>query len=71
MDAGRPVLVAVSTPTYCVSRFCGHITDMVADLGRTYADRAAFVHLELGRDREAINKAAAEWVYRNGDLHEP
>ncbi|MGH9267405.1 MAG: hypothetical protein ACRD0D_04440 [Acidimicrobiales bacterium] len=46
---------------------------MVADLGRTYADRAAFVHLELGRDREAnsINKAAAEWVYRNGDLHEP
>jgi hypothetical protein len=27
--AGRPVMVVGSTPVFCVSRFCGPITDAV------------------------------------------
>ncbi len=62
-----------STPTYCVSRFCGPVTDMVLGLSRDYKDRAEFIHVEIWRDFEKgeINKAAAEWLYRGEDLQEP
>ena len=72
--AGRAVMVVVSTPVYCVSRFCGPITDTVQQLAKTYGDRMAFVHIEVWNDFEkrALNKEAAEWIYRNGaDPKEP
>ncbi len=73
LEQRRPVLVVFSTPVYCVSRFCGPITDLVAQLASEYSDRAAFIHVEIWRDREGdeINQAAAEWLYRDGDLQEP
>lgn len=70
----RPVLAVFSTPTFCVSRFCGPVTDMVAELARTYPDRAAFVHVEIWKDFEKseFNETAAEWLTRNGaDGNEP
>ena len=30
LDAGHPALVVFSTPVYCVSQFCGPVTDLVA-----------------------------------------
>jgi len=73
IEAGRPVLAVFATPVYCVSRFCGPITDMVAGLANEYGDRAAFVHVEIWRDfqNQVVNKAAAEWVLRGDDLTEP
>ena len=73
MAARRPTVVVISTPVYCASRFCGPVTDVVADLSRSYADRASFVHIEVWRDFQGrvINKAAADWVMRDGDLTEP
>lgn len=70
---GKPVLLVVSTPVYCVSRFCGPVTDMVSELGKTYADRASFIHIEVWRDFEnkEVNRAAAEWVLRDDDILEP
>lgn len=64
LAAKRPMLVVVSTPVYCVSRFCGPITDSVEQLAVLYGDRMAFVHLEVWRDYEEVilNKAAAEWI---------
>ncbi|MGH8914903.1 MAG: TlpA family protein disulfide reductase [Acidimicrobiia bacterium] len=61
---GRPVMIVVSTPTFCVSRFCGPITDSVHDLALQYGDRMEFVHLEVWRDFEAnqLNPSAAEWI---------
>ncbi len=47
LAAGRPLMVVVSTPTYCTSRFCGPITDSVSEPATRYGDRAAFVHLEV------------------------
>jgi hypothetical protein len=70
---GEPALVVFSTPVYCISRFCGPITDMVEDLARDYGGRANFIHVEVWRDFEGkvINKAAADWIYRERDLLEP
>jgi hypothetical protein len=70
---GRPALVVFSTPVYCVSQFCGPVTDVVADLASRYDDRAVFIHVEIWRDNrnQVINKAAADWLLREGDLTEP
>lgn len=73
--AGRPSLVVVSTPTYCVSRFCGPITESVEALAADHADEMAFVHLEVWRDYEAqdLNPAAAAWIAPEGvtEISEP
>lgn len=73
--ARRPLVVVVSTPVYCVSKFCGPITDSVAALAKgKYKDQVAFVHLEVWKDFEAkqINPAAAEWIQQpGGDAKEP
>jgi hypothetical protein len=73
LAAGSPALVVFSTPVYCVSRFCGPVTEMVESLRKDYEDRAEFIHVEVWRDFESntINEAAAEWLYRNDELNEP
>ena len=69
----RPALVVFATPVYCISRFCGPVTDAVEQLSKQYADRAEFIHVEIWRNfnKKVVNKAAADWLYRNGDLTEP
>ncbi len=64
LQQGRPTVVVVSTPVYCMSRFCGPITDTVAELATTYKDRAAFVHIEVWRDFNAqqLDESAAQWI---------
>lgn len=64
----RPAVVVFSTPTFCLSRFCGPVTDMVAELAGMYGDRASFIHVEVWKDFEArrLNDAAAEWLTRDG-----
>jgi hypothetical protein len=74
IEAGHPALVVFSTPVYCVSRFCGPVTDLVAELAKEYGDRADFIHVEIYRDFEAgvVNQAALDWLSPDGgDLREP
>lgn len=74
MAAGRPALVVFSTPVYCVSQFCGPVTDVVAGLAAEYGDRADFIHVEIYRDFEAdeLNPAVLEWlVGPDGNFREP
>ncbi|MBW3555740.1 MAG: hypothetical protein KY454_02260 [Actinobacteria bacterium] len=75
LAAGRPTVVVVSTPVYCISQFCGPVTDSVAALAERYGDRAAFVHLEVWQDfeKKIVNPAAAEWIRPEGggDTQEP
>ena len=73
---GRPALVVFATPAFCISKFCGPVTDMVEDLSRRYDDRAVFIHVEIWEDFEhqALNRAAADWLWPqmpNGNLTEP
>jgi len=70
----RPVLAVFATPVYCVSRFCGPITDMVQSLAAEHGDRVEFVHVEIWRDfdNQVVNRAAAEWVLGpDGGVTEP
>lgn len=74
--AGRPALVVVSTPVFCVSRFCGPITDSVAELAAETDDEVSFIHLEVWRDYEesVLNQGAADWIWPDeqaDDVHEP
>jgi hypothetical protein len=72
--AGHPALVVFATPVYCVSRFCGPVTDLVAELAAEYGDRADFIHVEIYEDFEAgkVNQAAHDWLSTaDGDLREP
>lgn len=73
IEAGRPVVVVVSTPVYCESRFCGPITETIEELAGTYGDRAEFVHLEVWGDFEnqELNAAAAEWIQTDQGGNEP
>jgi peroxiredoxin len=50
---GRPVVVAFTTPAFCVTRTCGPIMDTVADpLYERYGGEAAFIHIEPYRLKE-------------------
>lgn len=75
LATGKPTMVVVSTPVYCVSRFCGPITDAVQELARQHAGAVNFVHIEVWKDFEGkvLNEAAAEWIYPPGaeDAAEP
>jgi hypothetical protein len=73
LTAKRPAVVVFATPVYCVSRFCGPVTDLVDDLAKAFGDRASFVHVEIWRDfqNNVLNRAAADWLFRNNDLNEP
>ena len=74
LAAHLPMVVVVSTPTYCQSRFCGPITDSVARLVPIHPN-GAFIHLEVWQDFEKnlVNPAAGEWINPNGsaDAREP
>jgi hypothetical protein len=70
---GRPAVVVFATPVYCISQFCGPVTDMVAGLARDYRGVAEFIHVEIWRNfqEQVVNRGAAEWLLRRGDLTEP
>lgn len=73
IEEGRPVVVAVSTPVYCASRFCGPLTEVISDLGQRYADRADFVMIEVWEnfDEQQLNEAASEWIQTEAGGNEP
>jgi len=76
LAAHRPVVVVVSTPVYCTSRFCGPTTDMVDALAkqRPFENKADFVMIEVWQDykRQQLSPAAVPWIVRtSGDGTEP
>lgn len=72
---GKPTVVVISTPVFCISRFCGPITDSIQTLVPEFRDRANLIHIEVWRDFEenVLNRAAAEWIYpdESVDAREP
>jgi hypothetical protein len=75
LAAHRPMMIVISTPTYCQSRFCGPITDAVAALAKKHPGPIAFIHLEIWKDfdKGLVNDAAAQWIVPPGttDAREP
>jgi hypothetical protein len=73
LAAHRPILLLFSTPAYCKSQICGPETEQMAELAKTYADRAVFIHVEVWRnfDTAALSPAATAWLLHGGVLNEP
>ena len=74
LAAHRPALVVFSTPVYCTSRFCGPVTDMVAQIANEDHGDVAFIHVEIWSDFTAgvQNPAAKAWLtMADGDIREP
>jgi len=71
--AGRPVVVAIATPVYCVSLVCGSLTKLLVDVAARFEDRADFVHIEVWEDfeRQVLNPAAAAWIQTETGGNEP
>ena len=47
IDSGKPVVVAFTTPAFCVSRICGPVKSEVVDpLFEEFQDEVLFVHVE-------------------------
>jgi hypothetical protein len=69
----RAALVLFATPVYCQSQFCGPSTDALEGFAKTGPSDVDYIHVEIWRDYQAqqINKAAADWLFRNDDLTEP
>lgn len=56
LQTGKPVLVAIATPAFCQTRFCGPMMDSVVHpLYEEYSDRVQFVHVEPFLLHEARN----------------
>jgi hypothetical protein len=73
LEEGTPVVAILSTPTYCVSTFCGPLTSELAAMAAEYEGVADFVHIEVWRDFEAqeLNIAAQEWIQTESGGNEP
>ena len=68
LASGQPVLVAIATPAFCQSRFCGPLLDQVVyPLYGEFAGRVRFVHVEpfdlaeARRGRLVAVPLMAEW----------
>ena len=72
LEQDKPVLVAFSTPRFCVSATCGPQLEQVSDLQGRYGDRANFIHVEVYKDphlfdggsrpgRDDVADAVQEW----------
>jgi hypothetical protein len=72
---GRPALVLFGSPAYCVSQMCGPEVQEVQRLANEYPDRAVYIHVEIWKenssDAQVMNRAAADWLYRDDNMTEP
>jgi hypothetical protein len=46
LEGDKPFVVVFATPMFCVSRMCGPVTDVAAELHGRFKDRVNFIHIE-------------------------
>ena len=54
LDQDRPVIVAFSTPRFCVSATCGPQLEVVSRMKDQYSGRVNFIHVEVFKDPHLI-----------------
>ena len=60
--AKTPFVVAFATPTYCKSRTCGPVVEVVSEVRRRHADAGLrFIHVEIYEDNDPT-KGQNSWV---------
>jgi hypothetical protein len=48
----KPVVLLFATPQFCQSRVCGPVVDEEEQVKQEFADRVAFIHMEIYEDNE-------------------
>ncbi|MTV27606.1 hypothetical protein FTX61_19625 [Nitriliruptoraceae bacterium ZYF776] len=73
LAAGNRAVVLLSTPVYCVSRFCGPITEQVEQLADEVPDDVDVIHIEVWENFEdrQLSAAAAAWIQTETGGNEP
>ena len=73
LDAGNRAVVLLSTPVYCVSRFCGPITEQVEQLADELPADVDVIHIEVWQDfdEQQLHPAAAAWIQTEEGGNEP
>ena len=68
LERQKPLVLAFSTPSFCLSRTCGPVTDVVAQTARNYTQYVDFIHIEpwnldLARQEGLLHlsETAKEW----------
>ena len=54
LEQAQPVVVAFSTPRFCVSATCGPQLEVVSRMKERYSGRANFIHVEVFKDPHLI-----------------
>ena len=54
LEQDKPVMVAFSTPRFCVSATCGPQLEVVSRMKDRYSGRANFIHVEVFKDPHLI-----------------
>ncbi|WP_354697378.1 hypothetical protein DSM112329_03003 [Paraconexibacter sp. AEG42_29] len=49
----KPIVLVFATPQLCVSRVCGPVVDIAAQVGAAVGSRVAFIHQEIFNDNDA------------------
>lgn len=47
LDTGKPLMVAFSTPAFCLTATCGPQLDVIKEIKEQYKGRANFIHVEV------------------------
>ena len=63
LGKGRPLVVQFSTPSFCETRFCGPVLEVLLPKAAEYEDRVDFVHIEVWQDHGLgqYRPAVREW----------
>jgi len=68
LKSGKPTVLIIATPKFCTSALCGPETDVVQSVGKGFAGRVNFIHVEVYKDdkpttiqRQLVSPAAAAW----------
>ncbi|MEX1163210.1 MAG: hypothetical protein WEB03_06485 [Nitriliruptor sp.] len=73
LAAGNRAVVLLSTPVYCVSRFCGPITEQVEQFADELPEDVDVIHIEVWEDFEEqqLHPSAAAWIQTETGGSEP
>lgn len=71
--SGKPTVIVFATPVFCVSKFCGPVTDMIAEMQKRHAAEANFIHIEIWQNYDArqVNPWATDWLATEDGVTEP
>ena len=59
----KPTLVLFATPSFCQTRFCGPVLEVLLQQVPAYQDRVDFIHIEVWQDFQTrkARPAVGEW----------